>query len=325
MRRKGRAYLDDFWNWVECLNLTCFMVIMGSWGLYLSNLEGAGFHGRSRTEFGDLFSLCSRFTFAADLAAFNVVIGFMKMFKYFRFYTRFLLIWDVLSHSMAAVRPFMVVMMLIIVAFAWSGMWLFGPLVDDFHSIKLSVTALCIAMLEGFDYPPMKNAAPTAAPIFTSLWTVLSNLVLLNMFIAILSHSYSYITNRTKIQDEAERLFEMPTWMLFFRSKLPCLRLKDVDLAEMVMKMKREAAEVKELLHQLDHEKLWKHALLLIAEDQMDITVGDLMEYFPQTRMSPIDVQWSGWRPSQMPTRSSCGRPIASSCLCRRSAFLPSV
>lgn len=147
--------------------------------------------------------------------------------------------------------------------------------------MKLSVTSLLLAMLEGFDYAPMKNASPTAAPIFTFFWTVLSGLILVNMFIAILSHSYSYIQKRTKRQDEAERLFEMPTWMLYIRSKIPCMRLKDVDMAERVMKMKREAAEVKELLAQLDHEKLWKHALMLVAEDQLDIDVRALMEYFP--------------------------------------------
>merc|ERR1712096_31054 len=136
-------------------------------------------------------------------------------------------------------------------------------------------------MLEGFDYAPMKNASPAAAPIFTFFWSVLSGLILVNMFIAILSQSYSYIQTRTKLQDEAERLFEMPTWMLYIRSKLPCLRLKDVDLAERVMKMKREAGEVKELLAQVDHEKLWKHLLMLVAEDQMDIDVKVLMEYFP--------------------------------------------
>merc|ERR1712216_142674 len=169
---------------------------------------------RNGTEFRDLYSLCSQFTFTADLAAFNIIVGFMKMFKYFRFYTRFLLIWDVLMHASAAIVPFSAILILVVLAFAWSGEWLFGHRVEDFHTVSMSVSCLMRAMLEGFDYGPIKDANPPAAPIFTGLWTVLSGLILMNMFIAILCHSYSYVTTRTKNQDEAEKLYEMPPWML---------------------------------------------------------------------------------------------------------------
>merc|ERR1739848_804216 len=145
----------------------------------------------------------------------------------------------------------------------------------------MATSYLMRAMLEGFDYQPMKEASPAAAPIFITAWTILSGLILTNMFIAILCHSYTYVTNRTKNQDEAERMFDMPHWMLYLRSKIPCLNIKDVDLAERVMTMQREAEEVNDLLQQLDSEKLWKHCLMLVAEDKMDIEVKEMMEYFP--------------------------------------------
>merc|ERR1719161_2047746 len=107
------------------------------------------FKVRSISEFHDMYSLCSQFNTTANLAAFNAVWCFIKLFKYLQFYTRFLLMWDVLAHSMSNILPFSGVMMLIFFAFSFSGFWLFGARVYEFHTWPMCFNFLLRSVLEG--------------------------------------------------------------------------------------------------------------------------------------------------------------------------------
>merc|ERR1719355_283079 len=104
-------------------------------------------------------------------------------------------------------------------------------------------------MIDGFEYEPMKDTAPQPAPVWALCWTVMSGLILLNMFIAILSDSYVFVQDRIKKQDAIENSFELPTWAVFFRSKIPCLRRRRstgreaAREAEEIRKMTKEAIQ----------------------------------------------------------------------------------
>merc|ERR1719379_615365 len=126
----------------------------------------------------------------------------------------------------------------------------------------------------------MKETSPGAAPVWAAAWVIMSNLILLNMFIAILTDSYVYIQQRTKQQDEAERAFLMPAWLLYFRSKVPCL-WKDPDMREKVMKMRDEENRLRDHLASIDQVKLWQFTLDCIADGNFDLEVSEMMQFFP--------------------------------------------
>ncbi len=72
----------------------------------------------------DLFTVADMFVFTANVASTNVIWSFVKIFKYLQLYTRFLLIWDVLAHSMTktgGLISFVVVIVLVSLAFSFSG------------------------------------------------------------------------------------------------------------------------------------------------------------------------------------------------------------
>lgn len=289
-RNEGFAlYISNMWNIIELTNLITFLVIMSNWMDYVLQ-DRTMFKLRNVTEFHDLHSLCSQFTMTAHLAAFNSVWCFIKLFKYLQFYTRFLLIWDVLAHSMTSILPFLGVMMLIFFAFSFSGYWLFGARVYEFHTWPMALNFLLRSIIEGLVkvkkgvqidmYRPMKEASPGAAPIWASLWVIMSGLIFLNMFIAILTDSYMYIQQRTRHQDEAERAFLMPAWLLYFRSKVPCL-WKDPDMREKVQNMINEENGLRDHLASIDQGKLWQLTLDNIADGTFDLEVSDLLLLFP--------------------------------------------
>merc|ERR1719316_1873500 len=191
---------------------------------------------------------------------------------------------------MTSVLPFVIVSCLIFFAFSFSGYWLFGARVYEFHTWPMALNFLLRSIIEGLVkvkkgvqidlYKPMKEASPGAAPVWAIGWVIMSNLILLNMFIAILTDSYVYIQQRTKQQDEAERAFLMPAWLLYFRSKVSCL-WKDPDMKEKVMNMKHEESKIREHLETIDKVKFWQFTLDSIAAGKYDLEVSDMMQFFP--------------------------------------------
>lgn len=180
--------------------------------------------------------------------------------------------------------------MLIFFAFSFSGFWLFGARVYEFHTWPMCFNFLLRSVLEGLVatrrgvqidlYRPMKECSPGTAPVWATGWVIMSNLILLNMFIAILTDSYIYIVQRTKQQDEAERAFMMPAWVLYFRSKVACL-WKDPEVKEKVMNMKMEEIKIREHLDAIDSVKLWQFTLDNIAAGRFDLEVSEMMQFFP--------------------------------------------
>merc|ERR1719265_2622646 len=108
---------------------------------------------------------------------------------------------------MKYIMPFMAIVFLIMCAFSFAARWLFGQRIDEFHTLMGTggtFVNLILALMDGFDFEEMKDAAPMGAPVWALSFTVISCLVLLNMFIAILSDSYASVQDRISKQEEFE-------------------------------------------------------------------------------------------------------------------------
>lgn len=276
-----KAYFNSFWNVVELGNLTLFILIIYKWIIFMT-LSKADFTRRERYVFHDLYTVADVFNGTAYYAAVNVVWSFSKVFKYLQLYSRFLIIWDVLAHSMKYIMPFMVIIMLIVIAYAYSGNWLYGQRVDNFHTIRLTFSTLLLSMVDGFEYEGMRDASPGLSSfLWAVMWMVMSTLVLLNMFIAILSDSYCYVQDRIKKQEHIEKSYDMPSLILYIRSKIPCLRPRNLDAEEAMLDMKQQAVDLREHLGQVDRDAMWKLLLDRVVDDSPDIVVNDIVKFFP--------------------------------------------
>uniref|UniRef100_A0A0G4I9X1 Polycystin cation channel PKD1/PKD2 domain-containing protein n=1 Tax=Chromera velia CCMP2878 TaxID=1169474 RepID=A0A0G4I9X1_9ALVE len=204
--RVGPSFLWSFWNLVELGNIIAYLIIIAYWVLYVIRFGSERGRLRSFTpnQFVDLWTLTSVFVLASNAAAANIVWSFVRFFKHLQLYSRFLLIWDVLGHSMKHILPFICVTALIAGAFAFAGTWLFGARVREFHTITSAFSYLLRSIIDGLDYSVIKEASPYTAPVFAIAWVGIVTLILINMFIAILSDSYAFVQNRTRKMDELE-------------------------------------------------------------------------------------------------------------------------
>eukprot|EP00746_Dinoflagellata_sp_MGD_P165182 gnl/MRDRNA2_/MRDRNA2_94304_c0_seq1.p1 gnl/MRDRNA2_/MRDRNA2_94304_c0~~gnl/MRDRNA2_/MRDRNA2_94304_c0_seq1.p1 ORF type:complete len:699 (+),score=125.40 gnl/MRDRNA2_/MRDRNA2_94304_c0_seq1:149-2245(+) len=274
-----KEYLSSFWNIVELGNLSVFIIIMYKWTEYVG-YDKSAFRRRDWSEFHDLYTPAALFNYSAHLGAANVVWAFLKVFKYLQLNSRFLLIWDVLGHSMTYILPFSVIIILIVFAFCFSGVWLFGQRIEAFHTWTLAQSYLLRSCIDGFEYEPMKDAQPSAAPLWAFGWTFMSTLILLNMFIAILSDSYVFVRERTQKQDAIEAEFPMPSWKVFFRSKLFCIPAKSIAEEEELLDLKHMNRELTETFEQVNAERLFRMLLHKVGGDDDSVTVEDMTSFF---------------------------------------------
>jgi hypothetical protein len=274
-----KEYLSSFWNIVELGNLSVFIIIMYKWTEYVG-YDKSAFRRRDWSEFHDLYTPAALFNYSAMLGAANVVWAFLKVFKYLQLNSRFLLIWDVLGHSMTYILPFSVIIVLIVFAFCFSGHWLFGQRIDQFHTLGGSQGYLSRSIIDGLDYQAMKDAQPQATPLWAFGWTFMSALILLNMFIAILSDSYIFVTQRTQKQDKIESEFPMPSWGVFFRSKLICIPAKNIQEEEELLDLKHMNRELTETFEQINSERLFNLLLHKVGADNTEVTVDDMTSFF---------------------------------------------
>merc|ERR1719428_1475698 len=281
MRATGfKPYMKQLGNVVELINLAFFVYIILKWIQYVM-IDKEPFRKRNHTEFHDLYTVAQLFNDCTEISAFNVVWSFMKVFKFLKIYTRFMLIFDVILHSMGTIAPFSLVIFLILLSFTFSAYWLFGIQVYEYHTFTQSFVGLLISMVEGFEYEPMKLAQPKSAPIWAMAWTAMSGLILLNMFVAILCDSYSFIQDRTKKQDVMEEGYPMPSWFLWVHSKLPCFKARNVEDEAQLQVMRKTGKVLRKQLEEVDRAGLWACLLKKVGNEECDIHVDELMQYFP--------------------------------------------
>lgn len=239
--------------------------------LSLIRTDRSEFMKRDANSFHDLYTVASRYDQFTRICAFNIIWAFVRFFRYLQLYRRFLLLWDVLEHAMHFILPFMMVILLIFLAFSFSGYWLFGQRVSDFHTMGRTLTNMMIFLTDGYDYQKMKDASPIAAPIWCISWTLMAWMVMLNMFIAILSDSFTFVQCRTEKIDQVEDVYQhlMPSWTLFLRSKVfPIYKPRDEDLAEQIAELIKSTKALRSLFGEVNEAAFW-------AIVQRNVTEGD--------------------------------------------------
>ncbi|CEM12148.1 unnamed protein product [Vitrella brassicaformis CCMP3155] len=282
MRTEGWRYAQSFWNWVELANLTFFVVIMAYWLRYIGTFgpDRVSFKEQSVDKFQDLYTLTQVFSFTANMAAVNVVFSFVKFFKFLQLNQRMLLIWDVLTHAMGNIIPFMAIFVLITFAFTFAGHWLYGSRVFEFRTWNVAFGYLLRTLTEGIEYETLKNASPGATPLYVTAWIGIVTLVLLNMFIAILTDSYAFVQSRTKRMDELERDHvedKENDWLLFLRSKLCCcFTPRNHETEKKILQLNKKAREMKEVLEMVDQERLWHTVLQTVTTEKDELSVEDV-------------------------------------------------
>jgi hypothetical protein len=272
----------DFWNAVECANLGLYVVIVSGW-VELMLRDRSVFMKRDYTTFHDLYAITGQFERSTRYCAFNIVWSFIRFFKYMQLNPRFAILWEVMVNAFSMLAPFSLIMILMMLSFAYSGYWLFGSELKDFHTFTSAFTYMLLCMTEGYDYQEMKDIAPTAAPMWCLGWTVSATLVLSNLFIAIISDSFTFVICRTAKLDEIARPYEhlIPTPWIFLRAKvfwfIPSF---DEDLQLKINDIRAGTRSLRNLFGEVNDEAFWEIVLRNAAEGCFALEPQDIVGLF---------------------------------------------
>mmetsp|Transcript_26852 Transcript_26852/g.61928 ORF Transcript_26852/g.61928 Transcript_26852/m.61928 type:complete len:748 (-) Transcript_26852:9-2252(-) len=200
-----RTYFMSFWNLLEIANLLLFIVIMVTWAFYVwgedkSSYKIVNYEGYNSRP--DLSRLASLYNQAANLAAFNIIFSYVKLFKFLQMYPSLSILWRTLKLSMADTAPFLLVFLVFTVGFTFAAHWIFGYMMVEFHSWMQSFSTLLQALVGGLPFEGMKLFAPISAIVFAVAWILVMAMVLVNMFVAILTEWYLQVNEENRLVDQ---------------------------------------------------------------------------------------------------------------------------
>merc|ERR1719487_683398 len=112
-------------------------------------------HSGVHEERPDLRPLALAYRRAAHLAACNVFWGFIKIFKFLQMYPSTSTLWRTLENAMPSIMPFLFVLIIVVVAFTYCANWLFGQMVEEFHTLYRAALTLVQCMGGGLPFDDM--------------------------------------------------------------------------------------------------------------------------------------------------------------------------
>lgn len=218
--RKGFGEYCGFWNGVDWLSVLYGFVIMVMWLVHLtrvSNMVGILKSGSLNTPgtWETDSEILDNFLEADSLVKFSVAIRrvltlypfvvVLRMFKSFDAQKRMSLVTSTIKLSVTDVAHFAVVFFSIFVAYAISGMILFGQELEKFASFWRSVNTCWRLLLGSFEWDDLRDVSRVEAALWFWTFTILVLLVMLNMFIALVMETYMQVKSGIN-DDECETL-----------------------------------------------------------------------------------------------------------------------
>ncbi|KAL4106204.1 hypothetical protein PRIC1_004258 [Phytophthora ramorum] len=213
-RRHLGAHLKNFWHFVDYAATVLVVAFYVVWGLIVSTTSSssfrtniASFSSASADWASDdvmaesLASIISSLehigrltTVLRILATVTILFLGIRILDTFRFNPRLNVLSHTISSSLHKFASFLVVFMIVVVTFALSGHFIFGDRADEFSSIKASLES-CINILFGnFDYSAIEGLIVPVSIIYYWGYLIVSNLILLNMMLAIVLDTYEEVS-----------------------------------------------------------------------------------------------------------------------------------
>ena len=111
-------------------------------------------------------------------------IAVLSSFRIFRFLSLVDIVytfWLTLANTMWTLCVYMLILLVFIMCYAWSGHTLYGPRVRAMHSLSSTMSTLLRWMAGDFDYAPLTEAQPRLTWIYFLTYMFIVFLIVLNM------------------------------------------------------------------------------------------------------------------------------------------------
>lgn len=179
---------QSFFNLLNIVSLTLSLVSIIFWGLILFRFYQMPSSPNYIGEFGRLGNLFQDLKLVMGI---NALIIFLRLLQYFKFNKRLSILSDVISSAATDAGFFLLMFVIVLLGFAIWGNTVLGVNSENMESVFSSLHHFFIIITGDFDYGELApNGNQIIFPLYFVVFMVLFNLLLLNMFIAIVSAHY---------------------------------------------------------------------------------------------------------------------------------------
>lgn len=207
-------------NLIDWLNIVHSLVICGLWGLYniqIWNLnamlrtadvtvQGSWRTDEERNDFYDQsIAVCSRQYYLRRVAAAYPLVVIFKFLKVCSYSPRLALMTDTLSKASVDIFHFAVVFFTVFIIYTISAIFLFGEEVLSFSTPPRAIDSTFKIVMGHFDFQELIRIGRTEAFVWFLSFTLLVNLIMLNMLLAIIMDVYTEV--KSSLSQDAETLW----------------------------------------------------------------------------------------------------------------------
>ncbi|XP_068684513.1 polycystin-1-like protein 2 [Montipora foliosa] len=197
LRREKCSYFKELWNWLELLQISstiCALVFFflkeSKTSQFVKKLQENPF----KTTSIDYIEFMSDLeTYLLSFVLFIITIKFLRLIKFNRHVCQVI---GTLQRAATKVLSFMMVFVIIVLAYTQVGFLVFSTDVNAYSSFYSSLRALLLLLFGGaMHFEELQSTSRYITPIFLFSYLLTMFMVLLNMFLAILNDCYNEVKN----------------------------------------------------------------------------------------------------------------------------------
>ena len=145
--------------------------------------------------------------FSDKIEALNGFLLWLKLFKYVTFNRALTRMGRVIGACIPDILTYSFLFFVVLVAFSLLGHLFCGNELQNFSTMEAAMLTILRAMFGDIDFDSLVAVSGVTGFIYLGLWIISSNVIFLNMFIAILKESYSQVSEAEK-NDPTETTWE---------------------------------------------------------------------------------------------------------------------
>ena len=110
-------------------------------------------------------------------------------------------LWLSLDVALGDILAFGFALMIIIGGFAFSAQYVYGSFNDDFNTFFKSYISMFRALIDDINVEKISHVAPIFTVVLYITWSLLTKVIALNMFIAIVTRAFDNVSDDSKESD----------------------------------------------------------------------------------------------------------------------------
>ncbi|KAM3939232.1 polycystin-2 isoform 2-T2 [Leptodactylus fuscus] len=203
IRNHRLHYFHSLWNCLDFVIIVLSVVAMGI-NLYRMSMKGP-LNMVDMNVFHNFEALAYWQNQFNNVAAVTVFFAWVKLFKFVNFNRTMTQLSTTVSRCAKDILGFSVMFFIIFLAYAQFAYLVFGTQVDDFSSFQDCIFTQFRIILGDFNFTEIEEANRILGPIYFTSFVFFMFFILLNMFLAIISDTYSEVkTDMAQQKSEME-------------------------------------------------------------------------------------------------------------------------